>query len=225
MEKVVIFGTEKLAELAHFYLENDTSYKVVAFTVDSQYIKNKEFNGRPVVAFEEIVKLYPPDKFEMFVAIGYKNLNHIRAQKYAEAKAKGYKLISYVCSKATRWPKTEVGENCFILENQIIQPFVKIGNNVVIWGGSHFGHNAQVADHCWISPHAVVCGGVKIGEYSFLGTNVTIRDNVNIGKECIIGAGALILNDVADKEVYTGRPAELYRVDSEKFRIMMDISR
>ena len=225
MTKVVIFGTAKLAELAHFYLTHDSPYEIVAFTVNENFIKDKEFMGLPIIPFEEIEKSYPPDRFKMFIAIGYRKLNTIRADKYNEAKNKGYKLISYVSSKAIHWGDTEIGDNCFILENQIIQPFVKIGNDVILWGGNHFGHDVVIGDHCWISSHVVICGGVSIGPYSFIGVNATIRDDVTIGRECIIGAGALILNNTHDKEVYIAKPTELYRLDSTRFEKMMDISR
>ncbi len=225
MTKVVVFGREKLAELTHFYFTNDSPYEVVAFTVNESFIKEKEFMGLPIVPFEEIEKHYPPDKFKMFIAIGYRRLNTIRAEKYNEAKNKGYDLISYVSSKATHWGDTEIGDNCFILENQVIQPSVRIGNDVILWSGNHFGHNVVIGDHCWIASHVVVCGGVSIGPYSFIGVNATIRDDVTIGRECIIGAGALILNDAAEKAVYIAKPTELYRLDSTRFEKLMDISR
>ena len=152
-------------------------------------------------------------------------MNAIRAGKYNEAKNKGYELISYISSKATHWGDTEIGDNCFIFENQVIQPFVKIGNDVILWSGNHFGHNVVIGDHCFIASHVVVSGGVSIGAYSFIGVNATIRDDVTIGRECIIGAGALILNNTRDKEVYIAKPTELYRLDSTRFEKMMDISR
>lgn len=225
MNKVVVFGTEKLAELAHFYLTKDSPYKVVAFTVNDEFIKEKQFIGLPVIPFEEIEKHYPPEKFNMFIAIGYRKLNTLRAEKYFEAKKKGYNLISYISSKAIHWGDTEIGDNCFILENQVIQPFVKIGNNVVLWSGNHFGHNVVIGDHCWLASHIVVSGGVTIEPYCFVGINSAIRDNITIGRESIIGASALILRDVKEKSVYIAQQTEIYRLNSEQFEKMMDISR
>jgi len=222
MSQVVIFGTGKMAEVAHFYLSKDSTHEVVAFTVDSKFMGDKQFRGLPVVPFEEIERDYPPDRFKMFIGIGYTKLNTVRASKYFEAKKRGYELISYVNSKATHWGGIELGDNCFILENQVIQPWVRIGNDVILWSGNHFGHNVEIGDHCWVSSHVVVCGGVKIGAYCFLGVNATIRDDVTIGKECIIGAGALILNDVGDKEVYVATPTEKYPLDSTRFERMME---
>jgi sugar O-acyltransferase (sialic acid O-acetyltransferase NeuD family) len=194
-EKVVIFGTEKMAQLAHFYLTKDSPYEVVAFTVDEEFIGEKELMNLPIVPFEKIDKAYPPDRYRMFVAIGYKKLNTLRAGKYMEAKKKGYQLISYMSSKATHWGDTEIGDNCFILENQVLQPWVKIGSNVFIWSGNHFGHDVEIGDHCWIASQVVICGGVKIAPYCFIGVNATIRDDVTIGRECIRRTRRCILRD------------------------------
>ena len=225
MAKVVIFGTEKFAELCLFYLRHDSPHQVVAFTVDRPYLKAPTFQGLPVAPFEEIENKYPPGDFEMLIAVGFRKLNSIRARKYEEAKKKGYRLISYVSSKATHWGDTKLGDNCVILENQVIQPTVTIGNDVVLWSGNHFGHNVVIEDHVWISSHAVLSGGVRIGERSFVGVNVTIRDQVRVGRECILGAGALILRDAGDKEVYIAKPTELFKLNSTDFERMMDISR
>lgn len=202
MSKVVLFGIGQIAEVAHFYLMNDSEHEVVAFTVDKEYMKEDMFKGLPVVPFEEIEKIYPPDKYKMSIPISYKKMNKIRAEKYYEAKKKGYTFITYISSKATYYG-TPVGENCFIFENNVIQPFTQIGNNVILWSGNHIGHHAQIGDHCFIASHVVVSGAVKVGEYSFLGVNSTIRDSVVIEKENLIGAGALILKDTEEKEVFS----------------------
>lgn len=225
MAKVVIVGTDTLGKLAHFYLSADSPHEVVAFTVDAAYLTADEAYGLPVVPFEEVEAHYPPDAYAMFVAIGYRKLNTLRAEKYAAAKAKGYELISYLSSKATHWGDTEIGDNCFILEHQVIQPTVRIGNDVVLWSGNHFGHDVVIGDHCWLSSHIVVSGGVEIGPYTFVGVNVTIRDDVKIGRECILGAGSIILKDAADKEVYIAKGTDRYRLNSTDFERMMDISR
>ena len=154
----------------------------------------------------------------MFIAIGYKNVNKLRAKIYTEAKGKGYELISYVNSKVTKWGDTEIGDNCFILEDQVIQPFVKIGSDVIIWSGNHIGHHSVIGDHCFITSHVVISGNVKIGPYCFIGINASLRDGITIARECVIGAGSLILRDTKEREVYTTKPAELRSVDSSMLK-------
>ncbi len=212
-----------MGEMVHFYLTHDSDHQIVAFTSDKEYIKEDKFLGLPVVPFEDVEKKYPPSEYDMFVAVGYAKLNAIRQKKYKEAKGKGYKLISFVSSKSIQYGDTKMGDNCFILENQVFQSNIKIGNDVVIWSGNHFGHDVEIGDHAWISSHVVVSGGVKIGESSFIGVNATLRDHIQIGKECLIGAGALILNNTKDKSVYIAQPTKPYPMDSEKFSAFMNI--
>ena len=217
--KVVIFGTGDFAQVAHFYLTKDSPYEVVAFTVNKEYIKEKELFGLPIVPFEEIEKSYPCDRVKMFIAIAYSNVNKARAEKYYEAKGKGYELISYVNSKAVLWGAVEIGDNCFIFENQTIQPFVKIGNDVIIWSGNHIGHHSVIGNHCFISSHVVISGGVRIEPYCFLGVNAALRNGITIARECVIGMGAVVVKDTQEKGVYIGEAAKLYSDDSSKIRI------
>lgn len=217
MAKVVIFGAGQIAEIAHFYLTNDSEHEVVAFTVDREYLTQNKFHNLPVVAYEDIADMYPSEKFDMFIPISYKKVNKIRAEKFADVKSKGYKCISYISSKATYY-NTPVGENCFIFENNVIQPFSKIGDNCIIWSGNHIGHHSVIKDHCFIASHVVVSGNVVIGKKSFLGVNSTIADNVNIGESNVIGSGAVIFKDTQDNSVYSPSETEKSRVPSNRLR-------
>jgi sugar O-acyltransferase (sialic acid O-acetyltransferase NeuD family) len=188
--------------MAHFYFTNDSEHDVVAFTVHEEHLSDQEYLGLQVVPFERVLDEYPPDSYSMFVAIGYRKVNQLRAAVYEEAKGKGYELVTYISSKATWWDANEIGDNCFIFEDNTIQPFVKIGNNVVMWSGNHIGHWVEVADHVFISSQVTISGYTKIGPYCFLGVNSTFRDVITVGASNVIGAGAIIMRDTEDREVY-----------------------
>jgi sugar O-acyltransferase (sialic acid O-acetyltransferase NeuD family) len=204
MEKIIIFGVSQLASLAHFYFEHDSPHEVVAFTVDKAYISDSRFRNLPVVPFEEVEKIYPPSEFKMFLPISFKRMNHFRREKYESAKSKGYTCVSYVSSKASTWPDLNIGENCFIFEDNTIQPFVSIGNNCILWSGNHIGHHSIVKDHVFITSHVVVSGCCEIGEHSFFGVNATIRDETVIGPETLVGMGAIITKDTPPQSVWIG---------------------
>lgn len=213
-KKLVIFGTGDIAQLAHFYFSTDSNYEVAAFTVEAAYLDKAEFCGLPVLPFEEIAIRYPREEFNFFVALSYSKLNTLRKEKYLEAKALGYNIVSYVSSKANVLNQYQIGENCFILENNTIQPFVKIGNNVTLWSGNHIGHHSIIQDHTFIASHVVVSGGVEIGEQCFIGVNATLRDHIKIGARCVIGAGALLLADAQADGFYIGCATERANVAS-----------
>ena len=188
--KIIIFGAGQTAEIVYHYFTYDSPFSVVAFTANTEHRNKKSLFGLPVVEFEEIEKKYPPEEFKMFVAMSYSNLNKLRAEKYKEAKQKNYKLVSYISSKAGIVGKLDIGENCLILENQLIQPYAKIGNNVFVWSGVLIGHHCTISDHCWLTSDASIGGNSNIGSYSFLGLNCTIGHMIKIGSNCLIGAGS-----------------------------------
>jgi sugar O-acyltransferase (sialic acid O-acetyltransferase NeuD family) len=216
--KLVIFGSSNLAELSYYYFSNDSDYKVVAFCLDNEYISETNFMGLPVVAFEEVDKIYPPTKYNFFISLSYSKLNQLRKEKYLAAKSLGYDCVSYISSKATIFNSNAIGENCFILEDNTIQPFVRIGHNVTLWSGNHIGHHSLIKDHTFISSHVVISGGVEIGEQCFVGVNATIRDHITIGEKSVIGAGTLILSNVEPEGVYMGKATERSKVPSSKLR-------
>jgi sugar O-acyltransferase (sialic acid O-acetyltransferase NeuD family) len=215
---LVIFGSGDIAQLAHYYFSTDSNYEVVAFTVDANYIKESEFCGLPVVAFEDVAKNYPPGSYDFFIALSYSKLNAVRKEKFLAAKEMGYKLVSFISSRATVLNEGRIGENCFILENNTIQPFVTIGNNVTLWSCNHIGHHSVIHDHTFIASHVVVSGGVEIGEQCFVGVNATLRDHIKIGDKCVVGAGALLLADAASEGVYIGTATERSKVPSMRLR-------
>ena len=212
-KKVVIFGEGQLASLAHFYLQHDSDYEVAAFTVDADYKNNDSFEGKPLVAFEEVRKQYPPNAFNMFLPISFKQMSHLRRDKYEAAKKMGYNLISYVSSKATTWPDLDIGENCFIFEDNNIQPYVKIGNNCVLWSGNHIGHHTVIKDHVFITSHVVISGACTIEDHAFLGVNSTIRDETHIAEATLVGMGATIVKDTEPRGIYLGTKAR--KIDKE----------
>lgn len=218
MKPVVIFGAGDIAQLACFYFKNDSPRDVAGFTVDAEFLKGDTFCDLPVAAFETVTDRWPPASCDMFVALSYANLNRLRRDKCAAARSKGYALASYVSSKASLWPGFEHGENCFLLEDNTVQPFATVGHNVTLWSGNHIGHHARIGDNCFVASHVVISGGVEIGDSCFIGVNATLRDHIKIGERCVIGAGCLITADAEPEGVYVGSAAERSRVPSSRLR-------
>ncbi len=217
MAKVVIVGNGPMAELVCSFLTHDSQHEVVGFAIDSEFIDQKEILGLPVTEFERVQEVYPPDRYDMCVAIAFRRMNRIRALKCAQAREKGYRLISFVSPRASVSPDATIGENCFIMEQTIVHPFVHVGDDVIIWSGTRLGHRTEVGDHCYFAFDVVVLGCVKIGPYCFFGGNATIRNKITIGADCIIGAGALILEDTPERAVYKGVSGQRLCRDSTDF--------
>jgi sugar O-acyltransferase (sialic acid O-acetyltransferase NeuD family) len=216
MAKLVIFGAGDIARLAHHYFTHDSPHEVAAFVVDRAFRQGDEFQGLPLIDAEDATERFSPRDYDMFVAMSYAKMNAVRAEKYANMKAAGYRLVSYVSSRCSYLSQTPPGDNCFILEDNTIQPFVTIGNNVTLWSGNHIGHDATIEDHCFITSHVVVSGHVRIGTRSFIGVNATLRNSITIAPETLIGAGAIIMKDTKAKEVYMPERAKRFVKSSDE---------
>jgi sugar O-acyltransferase (sialic acid O-acetyltransferase NeuD family) len=208
-KKVLIFGVQDFAELAWYYLTNDSPYQVAGFAAHEKYLEGKSmFHGLPVVSFEKVNSVYPPSDYCFFAPMSPKKMNKVRAEIYVQIKALGYELISYISSKATVCGNP-IGENCFILEDNTLQPFTTIGNNVVLWSGNHIGHHGQIQDHVTFTSHVVLSGHCVVEPYSFFGVNATIRDGLTIAEGTLVGMGASITKNTKPWSVYLGTPAVL----------------
>lgn len=204
MADIVIFGIGQFAEVAVAYLERDTGHNIVGFCLDQEFIETDTFQGKPVVPFESLETHYPPEKVDLFIPLSYKKMNRHREARYLNAKERGYHFISYISPHARIHRHTKIGENCMILDDNVIQPYVEIGNNCILWSGNHIGHHTKIRDNVFIASHAVVSGSVEIGNNCFLGVNCTVRDNINIAPFCLIGAGAVILGSTKEKQLFIG---------------------
>jgi len=199
--KMILIGDSAFAEIAYEYFTHDSPYEVAAFAVERAYLKRDALFGLPIIPFEEIETLYPPADHHFYAALVYTQLNRLRRRLYETAKAKGCMPASYVSSQAFVWHNVKLGEHCFIFEDNTLQPFVTLGDNVVLWSGNHIGHHSTIGAHCFVSSHVVISGFVNVDSSCFLGVNATIGNNLNIGADCVIGAGATVVKDIPENSL------------------------
>jgi sugar O-acyltransferase (sialic acid O-acetyltransferase NeuD family) len=216
-KKLVIYGLGETAELAYEYFTHDSIYEVIAFTVDKEYITESSHLNLPIIDFDLIETFYPQNEIELFIGASFTKLNRTRMKMYKAAKTKGYHCASYISSKAFVWHNAEIGENAFILENNVIQHKVKIGNNVILWSGNHIGHQTIIEDNVSLSSHCVISGFCTIGANSFLGVNCTFNDKIKLGKDNLVGSGALIVKNTEDGKLMIGAPAKPSPVSTYEF--------
>jgi sugar O-acyltransferase (sialic acid O-acetyltransferase NeuD family) len=208
-KKLIIIGAGELAMIADEYFTYDSEYEVCSFSVEQAYLDDMSLHEKPIVAFESLQETYPPGEYEVFVAVPASQLNRVRTRLYLEAKAKGYRCATYISSNAFVWRNAKIGENCFIFENNTVQPFVEIGNNVILWSGNHIGHRSVIEDNCFLSSHVVVSGYCRVGNSTFIGVNATINDRIEIARDCVVASGSLVNKHLEEPErIYYGAPAQ-----------------
>ncbi len=216
-KKVVLIGDSAFAEVACECFTQDSDYEVVGFAVEAAYLNKKQLLGLPVVPFEQIETYFNPAEVHFYAALVCSQLNRLRTRLYLAVKAKGYQPASYISSRAFVWHNVQLGEHCFVFENNTIQPFVNIGNNVVLWSGNHIGHHSRIQDNCFIASHVVISGFCDIGCNTFMGVNATLANNVTIGQDNWIGLGTVIARNTAENQLFKGQQSEAAKVSALQF--------
>jgi sugar O-acyltransferase (sialic acid O-acetyltransferase NeuD family) len=216
MPDLILFGAGQVASLHYYTLTHDSPHRVVAFTVDAAYLNEDTLFGLPVVPFEDLERRYPPGDFAMLVSISFRHVNRLRAEKYAQARARGYTLVSHVSARAVVWPDLQLGDNTTVGASCNLAPFVQLGANVVVSGGVLVGHHTVIGDHCFLGPGAVVAGSVRLGPYCFVGAGAVIRDRLTLAPHTVVGAGAVILEDTVERGVYLAHQADRLPLTSDQ---------
>ncbi|MEJ8317679.1 acetyltransferase [Pseudomonas oryzihabitans] len=203
---LVIVGDGVFADIAYEYFTHDSSYQVIAFSVEQEFLRSSRKFGLPVVPFHRLLEEFshPCTRPYFYVAVGYSQLNRTRERLYWDAKKMGFKAASYISSNAFVWQNVIMGEHCFIFENSTVQPFVVLGSNVVLWSGSHIGHHSVVGDHVFVAPHAAISGSCQVGDHQFIGINATVINGVALADDVLVGAGALVTRSVPADQIVKG---------------------
>jgi acetyltransferase-like isoleucine patch superfamily enzyme len=205
---VVMFGIGNMSEMLTTYLEKFSDMTVVAYTVDKSFLTVPEFCDRPVVAWEDLEQQYPSDEVELIGPFGFQNVNRFRQDRYLDGKRRGYRYASFIHPHSMVYTE-DMGEHVVILENTVVQPHAKIGNNVMILSCSHVAHHVQLKDHCFISSMVGVAGGTIIGEAAHLAGGGGIGHNLTIGARSVVLNNAFISTDLDEESVVVGPRPDL----------------
>ena len=216
-KQIIIVGAGESAAIAYEYFTHDSPYSIVGFAVEREYIVENEFLGLPVLPYEEIEERHDPSNTSAFVAISSSKLNRVRTRLYNQTKSKGYDLATYVSSNAFVWKNVEIGENSFIFENNVLQPFTEVKNNVVLWSGNHIGHRTVICDNVFVSSHVVISGYCKIENSSFIGVNSSVANNVTIAKDNFIAMQSGVTKNTEENSIYKGMPAQRSKVSALEY--------
>ena len=224
MKPIVLFGTGKIAEVILYFFSQHSNRQVVACSVDRDFLPGTEWQGIPTVPFDEIRRTHPPESHDMFVALGYQEMNALRTRKCAQIRALGYTLASCISPDSGLPNDAVFGDNCFIMNQVNIHPRVQLGNNVFVWSGAMIGHHASIGDNCWLTSGANIAGVVTMGRNCFMAVNATVTHGISVADDCFIGANALVTKSTQPGEVYVVENTKPFRLNSSQFLRMSRFS-
>ena len=204
MNNVIIFGTSKYTDLVEHYFETYTDYKVCGYTVNANYLKETTYNGKPVVAFENLENQFSPEEYLIFIALGPDQINSTRKKLYMECKERGYHFASFIHPKALIDPSAKIGEHCIIMENVVIHAFCEVGENSIYFPSSAITHHSYIGPHSFVSSGVIVGGCSKVGERAFIGMSTVINSYGDVGDGCFIASGTIVAEKIGDNH-FVGR--------------------
>lgn len=208
MRKVVIYGAGAYGKMFFYEVARSGAIDIVAFTVDSAYLNMEKECGLPVVPFEEVTKIYPPEEYDMAVLCGHAVMRN-RAMMYNKAKAKGYRLINYVSPNAMLENEIKMGDNNIIMANVILGYNGVMGSNNIVHQNTYIGHEFEIENHSVIGTSCTLGGRCHFEDLVFMGMGVTARGYVRYGRESLIGIGSNVVKDVEAYCTCYGNPARV----------------
>ncbi len=215
---VVIFGADLTARLAAWVLQHDSPHRPVAYTVHERFVEQAEFAGLPVRRFEDLERTFAPERVAMIAPLGWTRMGAFREEVMAAGRAKGYRFISYVSSRALTWPGFAAGENCMVYDGVIVEPYARIGENCIVRAGAVLSHDVELGDHCFVAPRALIGGAAGIGPNCFIGAGSTITDGIQIAPRTFVAGGAVVTADTQAGGIYRGNPARRSTIGVDRFR-------
>jgi sugar O-acyltransferase (sialic acid O-acetyltransferase NeuD family) len=200
--KLIIFGISKYTELIEHYFTQYTDYRVCGYTVNRAYLTEESYNGKPVVAFEEVERHFPPEEYQAFIAVGLTDINRARKNLFLEFEAKGYGFPTFIHPQALVDPTAKVGRHCIVMEGVVIQAFCDVGDNIIFFPSCALTHHSVMESHSFMSTGVYVGGCSHIGEESFLGLGSIVNSSLTVGRSSFISAGSVISEDIPDNTMF-----------------------
>lgn len=181
----------------------DEEFDVKGF-LDPDIHRLDNFKGYPpIVGFEATYAIQPDDVF--ICAFGDITLKEKCCKIIKE---RGGKFISLIHKEAYISKNVIIGEGCIISRGVAISCDIQIGNFVSIQGFAVIGHDAIISDYVSLGTRTFLGGATKIGYASILHTNSIILPMVSVGRNCVVGAGAVVIKKVKDGDTVYGNPAK-----------------
>ena len=177
-------------------------YKIGGFWESDATRVGENFFGSKVIDFSDV-----PLGANIFIAFGN---NEIRLQEGRKL-SRNYKIPNLIHPAAQVSAEAKMGIGNYIGALVNIDPDCSFGSFCLINNGANISHDTLIEDGCQLCPHCAVAGACRIYENAFIGLGSCIIEKKTVGRKSIIGAGAVVISDIADSTTVAGVPARVIK--------------
>ena len=203
--KQIIIGASGHGKVVADIAIKMNKWQSIAFLDDDESIKTSmglEVIGKTADAF-----IYK-NEADFFVAIGSNTTREKIQEKLIE---QGLNVASLIHPSAVIGTDVEIGIGVAVMAGVVINSSTRIGKGCIINTSASLDHDNVIEDYVHISPGVRTAGTVSISKGTWLGIGSVVSNNVNICSGCKVGAGAVVVKDIAEPGTYVGVPVR--RVD------------
>ena len=207
-KEIVVFGTGDFADIVSFVAEQKLGWRIIAYTVSKGLVEDgsAEYNGRPLVPFDRLEKLYKPENVELVIGMIGKNMFDQRSGVFDLIRGKGY-YIPNIIDPDARVDTENIGSGNVILAHTSIEAHCSIGSGNIIWQNVVLPHHNRLGSFNNLAPSVSLSGYSEIGNHCFVGNNVCIKNRTAVGDYAYIGAGAYVSGPVEPYSVLVPHPS------------------
>lgn len=163
--------------------------------------------GIPVLGADDAVLRYATSEIELVNGVGSTGSTLLRRRLFDNFKERGFRFAIVTHPGAHIASQVTLREGAQVLAGAVVQVGSMVGRNAIINTNASVDHDCQVGAHVHVAPGATLCGEVRVGDGAHVGAAVCVLQGVELGAECVVGAGAVVLNDVPPGHRVAGVPA------------------
>ena len=211
MEKIVIAGAGAHCKVVLDVLSETRQYEPVGI-LDS--VPSGNVLGVPVLGADALMQdLLESGVAKAFVAIGN---NTVRKKVSMKMERSGFEIVTLISAYAVVSQYATIGKGCLVMPGAIINAGASIGEGCIINTNASVDHDCVIDSYCHVAPGCAISGSTMIGADSFLGTGSRVIDRLKIGKNVMLGAGAVVISDLPDNCTAVGVPARIIKRQEKK---------
>lgn len=202
MKLVIIIGASGHGKVVADIIRKSGD-KVYGFLDDNTEL-NDTFLGFPILGTVDSYAKYR-NIAEFVIAIGDAEIRNAISQKI-----RGVNIYTAIHPMAIISDlDVTIGKGTVIMANAVINSGSRIGEFCIINTGAIVEHDNVIEDYVHVSVGAKLAGTVHVGKFTWIGIGAVVSNNLKICENCVIRAGAVVVEDIIKSGNYQGVPAKI----------------